>query len=253
MNVVSIIQARTSSSRLPGKILLEIAGKPMLWHVIDRARRAHTGPVVLATSDDPSDDPVAEFCEKEGVPCFRGSLTDLLARYYHAAVKHKADAVVRLTGDCPLLDPAVIKKTVDLFLTGKFDYVSNFEPPTFPDGLDTEVFSFAALERGFYEAKLPSEREHVAPYFSKHPELFRLGNLANTEDQSAYRWTVDQPQDLSFVRAVYDAIQAEQFGMERVLKLLKDHPELVDVNSGIVRNAGHASALEADKAFLAKS
>lgn len=252
MNVVSIIQARTSSTRLPRKILLDIAGKPMLWHVISRAQRADTGPVVVATSDDTSDDPVVAWCHSSGFPCFRGSLGDLIDRYTCAAREQKADAVVRLTGDCPLLDPAVVRRVVDLYRSGSYDYVSNVHPPTFPDGLDTEAFSMASLERAHHEARLPSEREHIAPYFEKHPDLFRLGNLAHTENLSHLRWTVDEPRDLAFVRAVFTRMGSDMFGMEDVLALLEKEPELQRMNEGIVRNAGHASALKADAEFLKK-
>lgn len=225
----------------------------MLWHVVERGRRAGFEAPVVATSEDASDDPVADFCKQNGITCVRGSLNDVLARYYAAAKEAKADVVIRLTGDCPLLDPAIIRRTVELHQAGQYDYVSNCDPPTFPDGLDTEVFSFQMLERAFTEAKLPSEREHVTTYFPKHPELFRLGNLANTENLSIWRWTVDEPRDLEFVRSIYGLIGSNDFGMQHVVDLLRSHPELLEINQGIVRNAGHASALKKDEEFLAQN
>lgn len=224
----------------------------MIQRVVDRATLADVGPVVLATSDDPSDDPVAAYCREHGIECFRGSLSDLLDRYYHAALPRRPDAVMRLTGDCPLLDPAVIRRVADLYATDAYDYVSNFFPPTFPDGLDAEIFSFAGLERAYREAELPSEREHIAPYFEKRPTEFRLGNISHAQDLSTLRWTVDEERDLAFVRAVYASLGERPFGMREVLDLLKEQPALREINTGIRRNAGHASALEADRVFLQK-
>lgn len=250
MKIVPIIQARMSARRLPDKVLMDIAGKPMLQHVIDRVRRADIGDVVVATSDDASDDRIALFCEKQGVPCFRGSLNDLIGRYYSAAQQYNADVVVRLTGDCPLLDPSVIRSVVDLYSTGNYDYVSNVNPPTFPDGLDTEVFSFEGLENAYKNATLPSDREHIAPYFEKRPKEFRLGNVEHTQDLSMHRWTVDEQNDVTFVCSVFEHLGTDVFSMNEIIALVEKYPHLRDVNQSIVRNAGHASALEADEAFL---
>src|SRR5215471_19924439 len=160
MKVVAIIQARMGSSRLPGKVLAEVCGKPILHYVISRARQARTlNLVVVATSDDSTDDVIEEFCEINRVQYFRGSQSDVLDRYYHAAKHFHADAIVRLTADCPLLDPIVIDEVVRTFVSGKFDYVSSAE--NYPDGLDTEIFSWKALKKTWQEARLLSEREHV--------------------------------------------------------------------------------------------
>ena len=224
--VVAIVQARMGSSRLPGKVLLDIAGAPMLWHVVQRARRATTlDRVLVATSTATADDAVATWCVTTGVECFRGSEPDVLDRYYQAATQAGADVVVRLTADCPLLDPAVIDRVVTCFLTGSYDYVSNVAPPTFPDGLDTEVFYLAALQRAWQEAHKPSEREHVTPYLRQHPEFFRLGNVTHSTDLSALRWTVDEPADLAFVRAVYSS-EGTECGLDDICALLAHQPTL---------------------------
>ena len=246
--MVGIVQARMGSTRLPGKVLVNIAGHPMLWHVVNRVHRAKlVDDVLVATSESTSDDPVVAFCEQAGIPCFRGSEDDVLDRYYQAAKWIGAKVVVRITADCPLLDPDVVDDVVRCYVDGGYDYVSNTSPPTFPDGLDTEVFSFETLERAWREAKWQSEREHATPYIRKHPELFRIGNVTYVEDLSSMRWTVDEPQDLEFVRAVYDHLESMSSGMADVLAVLKRHPELVEINAGIGRNEGYQESVHEDR------
>ena len=246
--IVAIIQARMGSTRLPGKVLACIASQPMLWHVVNRTRRAKLlDEVVVATSTDASDVPVVLFCEQEKIPCFRGSQDDVLDRYYQAAKGYQASVVVRITADCPLIDPEVVDEVIDVYLKGDYDYVTNTAPPTFPDGLDTEVFSFQALERAWHEAKRQSEREHVTPYIYNHPELFRMGNVASGKDLSGMRWTVDEPSDLEFVRVVYEHANGMLFNMEHVIDLLERHPEFLEINSDIERNEGYQKSLREDK------
>lgn len=249
MNVVAIIQARMSSTRLPGKVLADICGKPMLYHVVARAQQARTlSLVAVATTTDPGDDVIETYCQAERVPCSRGSQADVLDRYYRAADQFKADVIVRLTSDCPLLDPAVIDKVVGTFLAGQFDFVSNVQEPTYPDGLDTEVCSRDALGRAWREARLTSEREHVTSYIKKHPELFRLANVENETDLSELRWTVDEPQDLELVRRVYRHFTASRFfGMNDIVTLLREDPQLTIVNAGFARNEGYLKSLREDK------
>jgi spore coat polysaccharide biosynthesis protein SpsF len=182
------------------------------------------------------------------VHVFRGHPEDVLDRYYNAAHCFDAQVVVRLTADCPLLDPAVIDKTVLHFATGAYDYVSNAAEPTYPDGLDTEVFSFAALQRAQAEARLPSEREHVTAYFTQHPEIFRLGQVQCEADFAHLRWTVDEPEDLEFVRSVFETLGNGVFGMEAVLQLLAEQPALARLNAGFERNEGYAQALAREAA-----
>ncbi len=236
--VVAIIQARMGSSRLPGKSLAEIEGRPMLWHVIQRVKRARlVDRVVVATSTAAADDAIEQMCLEDGVTCYRGSETDVLDRFYLAARAEKAAQVVRITADCPLLDPEVVDRVVQRFQRGDLDYASNAMVRSYPDGLDTEIFAFSALERAWHEASKASEREHVTPYLRS--EKFRTANVENdsTSPYQHYRWTVDEAEDLEFIRAVYKAFRGkESFGMEDVLQLIEKNPGLEKMNSDIVSN-----------------
>lgn len=250
MKTVAIVQARMSSTRLPGKVLADVGGKPMLWYVVGRAQAARNlNQVVVATSNMADDDAIERFCTERAIEFFRGSQNDVLDRYYQAARYFQAEIVVRLTADCPLLDPGVIDKVVSAFEDGNFDYVSNSVNRSYPDGLDTEVFSGAALERAWREARLNSEREHVTPYIWTHPELFRLGNVRHSEDLSHLRWTVDEPEDLMFVRALYHSLGALPSGMAETIQLLKEHPELAGINQGFETNEGYEKSLREDAEF----
>ena len=247
MKTVALIQARMSSSRLPGKVLQDIAGQPMLLRVIRRAKQAKSIDLVaVITSIHEDDDAIEILCKGNGIACFRGSLDDVLDRYYQAAIYFQADIVVRLTADCPLLDPKIIDKVVQNFHKGTFCYVSNVLECTYPDGLDTEIFRFEALERVWKEARLKSEREHVTAYIYKHPELFQLGSVKQEQDLSLLRWTVDTPQDMEFVRTIYNFFKEVEFGMDDILKLLKEHPEITKINSGQQRNEGYEKSLQED-------
>ena len=198
---LALIQARMGSSRFPGKVLEDISRRPMLWHVVNRVRKARrVDRVVVATTDSVADGPIARFCELEGIACFRGNEQDVLDRFYQAAKANRADVVVRITADCPLIDPAVIDRVLERFERGDCDYVSNVVRYTYPDGLDTEVFSLAALERAWREAGKPSEREHVTPYL--RTDRFRTASVESETpvSPSQYRWTVDHPADLKFAR-----------------------------------------------------
>lgn len=250
MKIVAIIQARMASTRLPGKVLVEVSGQPLLQHMIERVKRAKKlDSVVVATSEAEADQAVAWLCEASGTVCYRGRESDVLDRYYRAAVENEADVVVRLTADCPLIDPEVIDQVIGFFHGGEFDYVSNIIECSYPDGLDTEVFTREALERTWREARLKSEREHVTPYLRNHPELFRQGNMRYHEDLSSLRWTVDTPRDLDFVRTVYSNFSSNAFGMGEVLDLLKHNPQLGEINQGIERNEGYRKSLVEDGEF----
>lgn len=244
----AIIQARMGSSRLPGKVLAEIGGKPMLSYVVSRARQARRlDALVVATSRNANDDPIAGWCREAGVSCFRGDEHDVLDRYRSAASAFGFDVIVRLTADCPLLDPAVIDHVIDEFRGGDFDYVSNTIAPSYPDGLDTEVVRRDALERAWREATLPSEREHVTPYIWKRPELFRLENVGREPNLSYLRWTVDEPEDLELVRRVYEHFQFETtFDTAAVLALVEADAALAGLNAGFSRNAGYLASMRAD-------
>jgi spore coat polysaccharide biosynthesis protein SpsF len=248
-NIVAIIQARMRSTRLPGKILAKIAGHPLLWHVVERVRQAkNLDQVLVATTGSATDDVVAAFCAQNEIPCFRGSEDDVLDRYYQAARWIGADVVVRITADCPLIDPVIINQVVAAFLESTCDYANNTLDRTYPDGLDTEVFSFDALAKAWREAKLLSEREHVTPYIWQNKALFNICGVTQALDLSSLRWTVDEPEDLAFVRHVYDYLYrpGQLFLMGSVLGLLDKHPELTEINQRFERNEGYTRSLEQD-------
>lgn len=245
------------SSRLPGKVLREIAGKPMLAHVVERTRRARrVDEVVVATTVEADDDPVSEFCRRHEILCVRGSLHDVLDRFYQAARTFQAEVVVRITGDCPLIDPAVIDRTLDAFLGRPqedgpryvpppsapspfpYDFAANRLPPpwgrTYPIGLDVEVCTFDALELAWQQAGQPHQREHVMPYLYEQEGRFRVLLVDHTEDLGDLRWTVDTPEDLEFVRQVFAHFAGrDDFSWLEVLDLVRSRPELAQINAGV--------------------
>jgi spore coat polysaccharide biosynthesis protein SpsF len=238
MKIVAIIQARMGSTRLPGKVLADIQGHPMLWHVVQRTRRASAlDQIVVATTTQQADDPVADFCREHGWNCFRGSEKDVLDRYYRAAGEYHAHAIVRVTSDCPLIDPEIIDKTVRSFLEESPDYVSNSAVSSFPRGLDVEVVSLDALGAAWREAAADYQRAHVTPYLYENPGRFKILSVAADEDYSAHRWTVDTPEDLEFVRAVYSRVERRDFSFADVLRLLEREPAIADINRSIRQKA----------------
>lgn len=245
---IAIMQARMGSTRLPGKVLVPIAGKPLLEHIIDRVKRSQAiDKIVVATTVKKQDKPIIAIAQKCNVDSFIGSEKDVLDRFCQAAKKYRAGTIVRTTADNPFVDPEVIDKVVGYYLKHKksVDYVSNTIKPTYPEGLDVEVFSSGALEKAWREAKRPSEREHVTPYIWNHPERFRLANIENDEDLSHLRWTLDTEADLRFAREIYARLYHGQvFLMKDILALLRAEPELAQINQGIARNAGYLESLE---------
>jgi len=236
---VAIVQARMSSSRLPGKVLKEINGKPMIAHVVERTRRANSVDyVAIATTIDPSDNAIEDWCKESQTACYRGSMFDVLDRFYQAAKLYAADIIVRVTGDCPVIDPQVIDDTVAAFHAHSADFAANRLPPpwgrTFPIGLDTEVVSFCALEQAWTEAKEPHEREHVMPYMYDVDGRFKVYQLNTSPDYGTLRWTVDTPEDLEFIRSVFAFLpDPENFTWLDVLAVTQDHPELNAINAEI--------------------
>jgi spore coat polysaccharide biosynthesis protein SpsF len=238
--IVAIVQARMTSERLPGKVLMKILGKPVLWHVVTRLSWSRLiDKVVVATTTNEKDIPIVKLCREMLIDVFTGSEMDVLDRYYEAAKEYHAKTVVRITADCPLIDPRIVDRIIRCHLEDKerFDFVSNNHPATFPDGLDTEVFSFEALEKAWKKAKKPYEREHVTPYIWDQPEKFRIGNVENNEDLSATeRWTLDYKEDFELIKAIYENLYVARarkgriFYMEDVLKLLEHKPGLRDIN-----------------------
>ncbi|MEM1125739.1 MAG: glycosyltransferase family protein [Bacteroidota bacterium] len=238
MSVVAIIQARMGSTRLPGKVLRDLGGRPMLERVVRRVQRAtRLDDVVVATTVHPSDDPLVARCEQHGWPVFRGNETDVLDRYLQAAQRAEASWIVRITADCPMVDPALIDATIEAtWADPALDYAATFWPVrTFPRGLDVEVVRRAALERAGREATTPSQREHVTPYLYQHPHRFQLGGIRHPEDLSAHRWTVDTPDDLALAERIYRAFETDDFAWTDVLAVLERHPAWVSLNAHVAQ------------------
>jgi spore coat polysaccharide biosynthesis protein SpsF len=253
--ILAILQARVSSTRFPAKVLKPLLGVPMIFRQLERIRdcRRLDG-LVVATSTDPSDDPLVAECACRGVRVYRGSLDDVLDRFGGAAEAENADAIVRLTADCPLADWQVIDSAVGLFHGGAYDYVSNTEPPTYPDGLDVEVISRRALREAAAEARLPSEREHVTPFIRKHPERYAIGQLVQVDDESDHRWTVDEVADFELVRRIYEALYPvnPRFTTADILSLMRRNPELISINRHIERNISLRKSERADAEWRGK-
>lgn len=235
MRLVAIVQARMGSSRLPGKALTDIFGRTMLARVVRRARRsALIDRLVVATTEKKADDAIVSECNSLGISCFRGSEDDVLDRYYQAAIAFSADSIVRITSDCPLIDPEIIDRVVQVFLNSGLDYSSNTIENTYPRGLDVEVFTFNALEKAWHEASADFQHVHVTPYIYQHPEQFEILSVTCDEDWSHYRWTVDTSEDLALIRAVYAKINRDDlFSWRDVLELFRNDPNLAEVNSHI--------------------
>lgn len=247
--ILGVLQARVSSSRFPGKVMKSILGTPMILLHIERIKRCRRiDQLVVATTTDPTDDPLVKVCESHGITVYRGSLSDVLSRFVGAAERYRSAVVVRLTGDCPLADAQLIDLAIDTFLSGDYDYLSNVDPPTYPDGLDVEVLSYSALLDASARARSPSEREHVTPFIRNHPENFRIGALKQNVDQSTLRWTVDYPEDFEFVRLVYEALYPSnpRFDTADILALMDRRPELARINSNIAPNEGLMKSVAAD-------
>lgn len=238
--VVAILQARMSSRRLPGKVLLPLLGSPMILRQLERISRAKTlERIIVATSTDTSDDPLEAVLAQRGIHVFRGSLPDVLDRFYHAALKVGSPThIVRLTGDCPLTDPELIDVIVHHHLLTGADYTSNTIPPTFPDGLDVEVMTFSALKKAHQSATSVTEREHVTPFLYQNSELFKLECVRNRRgDHSALRWTVDEAADFDFVQKVYERLYpiSPNFMSDEIYRLIEADPILQSFNKHLKR------------------
>lgn len=242
MKVIGIVQARMSSKRLPGKVLLEAAGKPLILHMLERVSRCrHLGGLWLATSGESSDDALAGAVREAGYKVFRGSLDNVLSRFWQIGKKEEADAVVRLTGDCPLHDAEVIDLVISHFCQGwpEWDYVSNVMPPTYPDGLDTEVFTFRALERAYHTTQNAFDLEHVTPFIrSEAVQSGRTGNIQGSADFSHLRWTLDEPEDFVMIKGAYEALYPlkKTFGWLDVVAWQTREPERLKMNAMHKRN-----------------
>jgi spore coat polysaccharide biosynthesis protein SpsF len=238
--IAAIIQARTGSTRLPNKIFKLIEGKPLIWHITERVKQAKlVDKIIIATTVNSMDDGVEQWCSENGVAVYRGSEDDVLNRYYEAAVQAKADVVIRITCDDPFKDPGVIDATVQYFLDNHFDFASNNNPPTFPEGLDVEIMTFKTLETMEQNAATDFEREHVTQYVYKNPAKFSVGNYQYEKNLSQLRWTIDTENDLQMARTVYNYLYPSEpfFTYKDILKLLEKHPEITEINQNEKRSA----------------
>ena len=231
--ITAIIQARMGSTRLPQKIIRDLAGEPMLARVVNRVKQSKLiDKVIVATTREVLDDFTAQLCDKYNWDFYRGSANDVLDRYLRTARAFKADVIVRITADCPLIDPGVIDEVVNKFLScnPKVDYASNVQIRTYPRGLDVEVFTFEALEKAWTEDTNPATREHVTPYIWQHPDKFNILSVCDATDHSFMRWCVDTREDLMFAQRIYDTLLNDTFGYKDVLHLLEIYPEWQSIN-----------------------
>lgn len=241
MSVNAIIQARCGSTRFPNKVFALIDGKPLLWHVVNRLKYAtKIDDIILATTVSEKDDKIEEWCKENNVHCFRGSEENVLNRYYSASEAFPSDYVVRITADDPFKEPKVIDAVITKLIEEGYDHVTNNLPPSFPEGLDCEAFKKSALDRSEKEAETAFEREHVTQYIYHHPEIFKIGNVSNSENLSYLRWTVDKDVDFEMVKAVYAHRNPANKGillMDEILEILKANPEIEKINSEVERSA----------------
>ncbi len=238
MKTHAIVQARVGSARLPRKVFEKILGKTMLWHVVNRLRFVKKlDGVMLAIPDTAENDALEEFCQQEGVPCYRGSENNVLARYYGAAKAFETDTIVRITSDCPCIDPVLVDMLVERYYDLKADYIELDVERNFPRGVDAEVFSFRALEKAYLEARQPYEQEHVTSYIYEHPDLFSVHRVDASEElrRPDIRLTVDTKEDLEFVRAIYGELynSSYPFSLQDITALCDSRPEILEINAGV--------------------
>lgn len=244
MKTVAFVVSRMGSTRVPGKALIEVAGQPVLWHVLEAAKKINgVDQVVLATTDLKSDEPLLEVAKKSNVKVFRGDPERVLDRLYHAAREFRADIFIDIGGDCPLIDPHLLSDALNYFRQNDFDYLCNYEPPTFPEGYDINILKFSALEKAFNEAIAPSQRIHPFSYLSRHPDLFKIGNIENPEDLSTLHWSLDFPEDIDFIKAVFALLYepGKSFSMKAILDLIEDDDQVRGLNNSLIKpKSSHA-------------
>jgi len=247
---IAIIQARMSSTRLPGKVLKPILGRPMLWHIVHRLKHVTAlAKIIVATSDQPSDDPVRRFCSENAIPFFAGSENDVLDRFYQAALIFQGDPLIRITGDCPFVDPKIVSELLSLYQKSYADHIGvatgagaiYLDGGRFPDGLDAECIRLSALEKAWREATEQSDREHVTPYIWQNKGIFRCQVLKSPKDYSHMRWTVDNEEDFQLVTNIYENLYRDDkpFLMKDILNYLSQHPEIANMNSAFIGLEGY--------------
>jgi len=229
-------------------MLHKIDNETMIWHVINRIKNVKSiQQIVLVTTEREEDQKLLEIAKKSEINGFVGKEIDVLDRFFQCAKKFDADPIIRITGDCPLIDPFLIEKMIQFFVENKFDYISNRIEPTFPDGLDTEIFTFHAIEKAKLNARLKSDLEHVTPYITKNPELFKIFDFKNNKNLSEMRWCVDEKEDLEFVKKIYDELNPKIiFSMDEILNVIKKDPKLLKINAGKIRDQGYLDSLKND-------
>lgn len=248
MNIDCIIQARLGSTRLPGKVLLEIEGRSLIEHCLTQVKYSKlVNRIIVACTVNPNDKRLIDKVKELGYKVFIGNEDDVLDRYYQAAKEYKTDVIVRVTSDCPLIDPEVLDKVVKAYLEDPCDYCSNIQPPTYPDGHDVEVIPFTALERAWNDASLMSEREHVTVHLWKNPDKFKLVNIENDEDFSDLRLSVDEKEDFILIEKIIQKINKSPIFLRDIIELFKNEPDLPKINSTFMRNEGQAKSFREDR------
>lgn len=246
--ILAIVQARMSSARLPGKVMKEVLGKPMIGYLLERLRSSQKiDEIILATTDMPGDDRLAAYVQSIGFDVFRGSEDDVLGRYYQAAQKYKPVHVVRITGDCTFIDAAICDRLIPVYLENKVDYACL--GPNFAEGLDCEIFKFEVLKKAYQNAQLKSEREHVTRYIHNNPGMFTKFQLDNSRDDSRYRIVLDEPEDFSVIKMLIEHFLKDQkllCGFEEIKKCLDERPDIQARNAHIIRNEGLLKSLQTD-------
>jgi spore coat polysaccharide biosynthesis protein SpsF len=238
MRKLIIVQARMTSTRLPGKVMKIVCGKPLLEHLVDRLKRVKCADqIVIATTVNETEDIIVDLCKKLDISYFRGSEEDVLGRYYETAVKYEGDVIIRITSDCPVIDPDVVDYLIDFYMNNlkKYDYVSNILERTYPKGMDAEITSFDTLKEAHFNAYDPFDRENVTPFIKKRPQQFRLYNILYKTDMSRCRWTVDTPEDLELITKIYDALYYKNplFSLNDILDLMNSNPKLENINAHV--------------------
>ncbi|WP_342434558.1 glycosyltransferase family protein [Paenibacillus sp. FSL H7-0442] len=235
MNIVAIIQARMGSTRLPGKVSLDLLGVTVLERVVERIKKVkQINKIVVATTDLTADETIVNLAHKAEVEVYRGSESDVLKRYYEAAVTYNADVIIRITSDCPVIDPVIIDELIKNYIMGSYDYVSNTIERSYPRGLDAEVFSFASLEKAHLEAKSTEQREHVTPYIYQNLDQFSLLSVTYPKDYSNYRWTLDTTEDWELIQQIYTYFKdRDSFDWQDIVELMETRPEIALINSHV--------------------
>jgi len=239
------------SSRLPGKVMTLLDNNPSIFHTINQLKHCKSiQKIIVAITKNHEDDIIDKYVRSIGIDVFRGDSDDVLSRYYNCAKTYSLSDILRITADCPLIDPLIVEKGISLFLGNSYDYVTNTFPRTFPDGNETEIFSFKALDTAYSNSILPSEHEHVTPYFRNNKEKFKILNFTNSENISQLRWTLDYDVDLKLIRSILSKLDTRPIHMNDILQLFKKEPELIEINKNHKPNEGYLKSLQQDKEFI---